>query len=516
MKYLEVFQRIKMYSFFKCFIVYLFIFFIFSNRCNPYIDKYNLKQNNTFGNLRGIAFSERQGKSLEIDQKKANQRANRFIDERRYDEAERILIDVLRFRPQNKYTLSILAKLYLRKGDYRRSIEYAKQALGIDPQNTPPRTLLAQALMKSGRFDEAIAVCKETIRIKKSNIPPRVVMAQSLFQLRRYDDTIKVCDEILKINPKNIPAFSIKSDAYFALKKYEEVIKICDYVIRKISATEPRFYLMKIESLINLNRLKEAVDIVRDTLKIPIKDPKRRMAILMLGVRSFRGLDRNKDALSLCQIAVKMMPDNIYAKTVYADALRKAKQYDGAEKVCFEVLEKESDNVPIRTILAQIYLDTNRPEEAIVFCDQAIRLWPGDNHAKVIKVKCLRRLKRYNEALDLVDASLKDAEKKDDIIPLLITKIQVLIELKKFDDAINLCDKVLGLSPNNRVARIFKADSLRKKRPIDITRLEEAKGILDRLLIEKYEEGVYRLYKRVEIQLRKAEAKMANGADKSV
>ena len=108
---------------------------------------------------------------------------------------------------------------------------------------------------------------------------------------------------------------------------------------------------------------------------------------------------------------------------------------------------------------AKTHLNAKRYEEALVACEQAIRLDPNDAWAYSNKSIALNNLKRYEEALVAFEQAIRLDPNFTDAYTI---KGVVLNNLKRYQEALVVCEKAIRLDPNNAVAYDNKGNALQK------------------------------------------------------
>jgi tetratricopeptide (TPR) repeat protein len=107
-------------------------------------------------------------------------------------------------------------------------------------------------------------------------------------------------------------------------------------------------------------------------------------------------LHRYPEAVEQYKKAVKLAPDFAAAYSNMADALTKQKDFVGAEIACKNALRVDPDYVPAMTNMGEVYLATNRPENARTILGAASGLATTAGLKKIIAAD----LRKANEMLE--------------------------------------------------------------------------------------------------------------------
>ena len=94
------------------------------------------------------------------------------------------------------------------------------------------------------------------------------------------------------------------------------------------------------------------------------------------------------------------------------------------------------------------YLDFNEYDKALEYFNKALEIEPYNAWALNQKAFVLSIKKRYSEAINLIDLALSKIGIEDEgRFPLLMTKSNALLELRRHDDALECFDEALKVAP---------------------------------------------------------------------
>lgn len=106
-------------------------------------------------------------------------------------------------------------------------------------------------------------------------------------------------------------------------------------------------------------------------------------------------LKRYDEAIVQYRKAVELSPDFAAAYSNMADAMAKQKDYMGAELACKSAIRVDPGYVPAMTNLAEVYIETNRPHDAVTVLKKAGGLTITSGMKKIIE----DNLEKANEML---------------------------------------------------------------------------------------------------------------------
>jgi TolB-like protein len=155
-----------------------------------------------------------------------------YYCERNYDAAIASFEKGRQLAPKTSDVLEALALVSRRKGEWRQSLEYCRQAIELDPRN---------------------------IRLLSWN-------GETYAELRQYSFALKVYDQILEISPDNADALSSKAEIYQSTANLSEAATVLSRM-----RYDPRSenFPDQIEQKIYERRFADAIAMVKEAIGIP-------------------------------------------------------------------------------------------------------------------------------------------------------------------------------------------------------------------------------------------------------
>lgn len=149
--------------------------------------------------------------------------AERLAEERRCDEAFRILDVLIDDDPTDPYVLCIMGYCYselMKNGLASVLFRAAQERMPKD--NISALINLGQSLSRLWRHDEAIQVLREAERIEPNSTGVWINLAHALVWRGAAAQAIDYCNRILDVEPDNIPAYDNKAIAKLFLGQWGE------------------------------------------------------------------------------------------------------------------------------------------------------------------------------------------------------------------------------------------------------------------------------------------------------
>lgn len=236
----------------------------------------------------------------------------------RYDEAIRELQAAIRQNPQNSIGHYHLGDAYRQKGRIDQAIGEMEMALRFDPDLLEAMRELSNAYIQTGEFDKAIKIGERLLTKIPEDATAHFVVASTYHQANQTSKAITHYRETINRNPKHIPA--LNNLALLLSQEREHLDEALDFAIQAIRLTKD------IEGLqdpflgelndtigwiyIKKGRYQEGLDYL---LVASRKSPQNPSIYYHLGV-TFHNLNRNKEAVDMLEKALKLSIDFTEAK----------------------------------------------------------------------------------------------------------------------------------------------------------------------------------------------------------
>jgi tetratricopeptide (TPR) repeat protein len=130
---------------------------------------------------------------------------NALADFGRYEEARVAISKAIKLIPAKYLDVpySDMGRLYERKGNYRRAIEWYKKASGVPPKNANYLNFLGAMFAKLGKHAEAERYFKQAIKCKEGAIDESYYNLGHIVGAHgRYKEALSYFEKALKLDPK--------------------------------------------------------------------------------------------------------------------------------------------------------------------------------------------------------------------------------------------------------------------------------------------------------------------------
>jgi len=288
----------------------------------------------------------------------------------------------------------------------------------------------------------------------------------------KFEQALEIFEKILEKKPVNLKAWYFKASALRNLKRFEDEL-LCYDKMMEIEPSEAVWY-NKGSALSSLGRHEEAIDCYKEVLKIIPDDNE---ALLNQGI-SFHNLGMFHEALACYIKLTEINPEHKegwYRRGMTTGALG---NYKDALKFHDKALELDSDYEDALFAKGMDLELLQQPSKAIVYYDKTIKLYPLYVHAWYRKGIALMKLDKYNDALKCMETILEIEPTFEDV-KVQISRINQLINnspniqrrpsFSNPEEIIRSCEVALKRNPKDKIEWLVKGKAL-----VDLKRYEEA------------------------------------------
>ncbi len=533
--------------------------------------------------------SKFQESKLRLPDQESNKLILKTLEKEKKLEFLQIALDemdnVIRLKPYKIENYHRKIDLLIESGKNNEALEIAERAIILGKVFKTKRPDLshnykARILNKLRHYDEAVEAINKAIEIYPDWHLYYYDKANYIHHSGKKLDALVAINQAIEKNPKSENSYQLKAIILKSLRKFEEAIKTINQVIQ-INNEWWGHHSVKGDILLNmgeyrksLNAINKAIDLAPDNVSLYTDK-----------ANCFSQLRKFKDAIVSFDKAIDLDPDNISLYTEKAHCFSQlgkfkdaivsfdkaieiskksedwddwdlynskleifieSKDYESALKFIESVPKEifnENDNLIMK---AEVLIEKGKYIEALAHTDDAIKLLPDDPWGYDLKFKCLKKMERYEESLevymkifeldfswidfgeifdlyfelektkaffDLVDEFLESEIDEKVKVDLHFEKLEAFLKLNKFTDSLKEINIVIEIEPHNPFIYIKKAYILRKLKKFElaIQEIEKAKKLdpLQHLIyyneakiylsLRKYNEAIKSLKKGLDI-----------------
>ena len=404
------------------------------------------------------------------------QLAQVYIQQAKYESAERELQKVLKLNPSFNDAHLSLAKVYVHTGkaddaikevkqymqevdrnaeaseiaaiahfikkDYLRAEEMLVEAIDIAPSRLSSKIVLSDVYLAADKTDKAEKLINDILNGEKDNTKALYLLVKLKQKQKDSNGVIAAYERIIKAEPLNVNAYFELGIVYLQEKNIEKAGDIA----RKIKKENPKrpegYYLT---GLVLFQEKK--VDAAIVSLQESLKNSSNPGAYYYLGLCHYLKGDLEQ-ATSEFQRVVDIRPEMVQARLLLAVShLKKGRAEESAREARY-VIEKDEKNAFAHNLLGSAYMSLGEGDLAMEEFDRAIELNPGlvDAHIK-------------KGAFNLLSGDNQQAEREfvnavkvaPDMLNSRIILAQYYIKTRQFEKAIEILSEGLKENPNDAI-----------------------------------------------------------------
>ncbi len=141
-----------------------------------------------------------------------NNLANLYFIMNRDPEALRVLGDALRIQDNHPITLTITARVQLRRGNFEAAEQAARRALAANPKSADALVALGQIFHETDRYEEAIGVLEKAVELAPKSSEALNFYGVALKSVGRLEEGKTQILKAVEINPQSYGAYANLND----------------------------------------------------------------------------------------------------------------------------------------------------------------------------------------------------------------------------------------------------------------------------------------------------------------
>jgi tetratricopeptide (TPR) repeat protein len=312
------------------------------------------------------------------------------------EEAERLLrasIDKAPDRPSFYANLGNLLSNIGRLGDAE---EAYRKALALDNGFRPARIGLVRVLNHAGVHAAAEQEANILLETNPRDAEALAALGAALGGQSRFTEAEAAYRRALEIAPDYGAAHHNLGAMLAKVERVEESLKELDLASDAgVRGVEIDFN--RASALMKLYRFEEGEELLAASLKsAPTYADAQK---LLAQFRFMRGDEEFADELAR---ATRKFPDNAELQLAYAQVLHGSNRLEDAEEALTTALDHCESHPRLLSVLASVYQEAGRFEQALESSQSAVRAMPEDHLLKDFEIDALMSLGRADEAMSLI------------------------------------------------------------------------------------------------------------------
>ena len=293
-----------------------------------------------------------------IDTKLLSQ-ANFLVKQKKFDEAEKIYLELLAQNPNDDIVQAFLGRLYIRERKYKGAERILEKAYN-KRKTAPSVSALAYCKYKLKKYDEAVILYEELFRFDPDSIKIYDIIIQSFRELEMYKFAHAYAQKLYSRHPESEPALVRLAQSYLDMGDIKEAEITCAKAIQKFPKSGAAWIMAgTLQEFTDCNE-----EMAQDCYQTAI-DYGSVTAYYHLGV-SYQKTGRYKEAEESYKKMIELMPQETYSQaslgTLYLTQKDIIRGYEYFQK---------REKAPEVNTLKNLWNGETLPDETLLFyCDQ--------------------------------------------------------------------------------------------------------------------------------------------------
>lgn len=358
--------------------------------------------------------------------------------ERAADKAATELGDSLTYGERRKFDYYFLEAVRMKqKGEYDAAFELYGRCLEIYPGSAAVLYELSQFYMFPGQEQRGEEALKQAVRRDDGNFWYKQTLASYYLQKQDRVKAVAVYEDMAQIFPARLEPLLSLAELYGRMKSYDRLVAVLD----------------RIEEL----------------------DGKSEQ-ISMEKFRAYLQMDNMEKAFGEIQSLTDEYPYDMRYRTVMGDMYLSVGRNDEALKVYSAILKEEPDYAPAMISLASYYRKTGQDS---LYAVQTDSILVNGNVEPGVKMNFMRQLILKSEQTDrdstkIIGLFEKMMGRKQTTADVAMLYAQYLISKKMEKESVPVLDRVLGIDPENKPARLqLLSYAIGRNDPDEVIRVAE-------------------------------------------
>ena len=392
---------------------------------------------------------------LEIDPRSSAtlyEMANIHISKGDFQSSMFLLEKAILINPNNQYYHLSLVKVYQQNKLFEKAASEYETLSSLVPDNPDFPFYQAALLVMAGKNDQALILYDHLEQKLGISEPVAVGKQQIYLQLGNKAAAYGEIEKLIQANPAVAKYYGLLADMYLgdkirekALENYEKILKL-DPNDGFVHLSIANYYLEGNDSIKAFEHVKLAFR--NSSLEF---ETKAQMYLLLIKP----GVSKISDKLQfeLLHILIDAHIDDERPRALMVDYFQAKKQMEEARKQIRLVLDMKKDNYQYWERLLLINNDLMDWSSMVADCKKALEYFPGQPLIYILKSVALLQQKKYSELLSVIDTGLVKVNSDPKILSQFYTyRAEAYYNLKRFEEAFDVFDKVVELDPENYMA----------------------------------------------------------------
>ncbi len=330
--------------------------------------------------------------------------AKALIGMNRFDEALGHLLKALEEMPYFIEGLADAARIYEELGEFENARDYYEKLLFETGQNPEIALRIIYLSLRLKEFEKAQEYFEHN---DTENVPFSAAVASMLVEEQYYDAAEDILQKL--ISSPGAPQELFFYLAAIAYERDKDPIKALQYVdhVQENNANYDRALLLRMQLLIELQRLDEALEVSRKGQQYAKNQKARLFDFIMTEIRLLASLDQMDEAIDKAEELTKLAPEHEGATFLFASLLDQHGEHDEALSMMEKIIKKNPDHYQALNYVGYTLAEKSRDlTRAVRLLRKAVSLSPQSDYILDSLAWALFRSGNTQEAWEIIQKAI--------------------------------------------------------------------------------------------------------------
>ncbi|CAD8192931.1 unnamed protein product [Paramecium octaurelia] len=391
------------------------------------------------------------------------------------------------FTKKDEQILVLIGNYLFKQQAYQEAIKYYEECLSMNSKNEEALFGKAECLRVTQKFNLAIEFYQKVQSINQSNPQVYIQQGECLQYLHKFKSAIKCYDQALQINQTDFKSIYLKGYCLQAIQNFKQAKECFNQIIQ---AGSDEIYTLLAKSML----LTQQLELVKATqiLDQILDNSPFNCNALYLKIECLILSENFQEALIACESIIQRYPKDTRVLFFKGSLLIQSQNFAEANKLIEELMEIDETLWIIQYLRALLLLQEDKMEQSLELLDNILAINPQNISALkqkalilnikdpeqstkfydelqikqqyellplILKGEFLYLTEKFEEAISTFNIILSQ---DPDFCQIQILKVQCLMELKNYQEAIDFCDKILDVYEENEIFKTIKNQALEK------------------------------------------------------
>ena len=392
---------------------------------------------------------------LEIDPRSAAtlyEMANIHISKGDFQSSMFLLEKAVLINPNNQYYHLSLVKVYQQNKLFEKAASEYETLASLVPDNPDFPFYQAALRVMAGKNDQALVLYNQLEQKLGISEPIAVGKQQIYIQLGNKPAAYSEIEKLIQANPTVPKYYGLLADMYLADQNREKALENYDKIL-KLDPNDGFVHLSIANYYLEGNDSIKAFEHIKLAFRNSLLEFETKAQMYLLLIKPGASRISDKLQFELLHILIDAHIDDDRPRALMADYYQGKKQLEEARKQIRLVLDMKKDNYQYWERLLLINNDLMDWSTMDADCKKALEYFPGQPLIYILKSVGLLQQKKYIELLSVIDSGLVNVKSDNKILSQFYTyRAEAYYNLKRFNEAFDVFDKVVELDPENYMA----------------------------------------------------------------